>query len=67
MAKYGYARVSSIGQDLSLQVEALEQYGHNWERISKHIGSKSESQCGDAFVKLQQQWKEIPQEFPSLT
>ena len=27
MAKYGYARVSSAGQDLSLQIEALEQYG----------------------------------------
>jgi DNA invertase Pin-like site-specific DNA recombinase len=27
MAKYGYARISSAGQDLSLQIEALEQYG----------------------------------------
>ena len=27
MAKYGYARISSAGQDLSMQIEALEQYG----------------------------------------
>ena len=27
MAKYGYARISSSHQDLSLQIEALEQYG----------------------------------------
>jgi DNA invertase Pin-like site-specific DNA recombinase len=27
MAKYGYARISGAGQDLSLQIEALEQYG----------------------------------------
>jgi DNA invertase Pin-like site-specific DNA recombinase len=27
MAKFGYARISSSGQDLSLQIDALEKYG----------------------------------------
>jgi DNA invertase Pin-like site-specific DNA recombinase len=39
MAKYGYARVSSVGQDLSLQVEALEQYGCDTIRKEKISGT----------------------------
>jgi len=41
MAKYGYARVSSSGQDLSLQVESLESYGCDAVRQEKVSGTST--------------------------
>lgn len=38
MAKFGYARVSSSGQDLSLQVESLKSYGCDTVRQEKVSG-----------------------------
>ena len=42
MAKYGYARVSSAGQDLSLQVESLENYGCDAVRKEKVSGMSTQ-------------------------
>jgi len=42
MAKYGYARVSSAGQDLSLQVESLENYGCDTIRKEKVSGMSTQ-------------------------
>lgn len=39
MAKYGYARVSSSGQDLTLQIKALEDYGCDAIRQEKVSGT----------------------------
>ena len=41
MAKYGYARVSSSGQDLSLQVESLNSYGCDAVRQEKVSGTST--------------------------
>ena len=41
MAKYGYARVSSSGQDLTLQVEPLKSYGCDAVRQEKVSGTST--------------------------
>jgi len=41
MAKYGYARVSSSGQDLTLQVESLKSYGCDAVRHEKVSGTST--------------------------
>ena len=42
MVKYGYARVSTYGQDLEVQIEALEREGCNKIYSEHYTGTKTD-------------------------
>ena len=46
--KYGYARVSTVGQDLQAQLETLEREGCDKIYSEKFTGTKADRPCRDA-------------------